>query len=111
MNTIRVFATPIVATFANLNGVVMVPPPPAPPQRAYVSTAGTPIDVPGTFDGDCATLVNAGYVAIALSGTTAARPTNTGLLKPGLLYVDTTLSAVIFWDGANWRNAVTGAIA
>jgi hypothetical protein len=109
--TIRMFATPLAAAlYDNPNGLVLVPPPPAPAQRAYTSTPGTPIDVPGDMTGDAAVLVNTGYVAIGLSGMTVLRPP-TSNLKPGTIYVDTTLAIVVFWDGANWRNVVMGVIA
>jgi hypothetical protein len=46
------------------------------------------------------------------SGPTSARPTKnvdgTPLLV-GTLYLDTSLSVVAFWDGAAWRNVVSGA--
>lgn len=83
------------------------------------NAAGSPpatvaLDVPGSLDGiasgDAAMLVNAGYVAVGLSGPTAARPP-TGSLTFGTIYVDTTLAIVVFWDGANWRNVISGATA
>jgi len=102
---IRMFATPTAAAFSNGVGV-LVPPAPFPAQRAYATTVGTPIDVPGDMTGDAEQLANQGFAVIAQSGTTALRPNSP---KPGTPYVDTSLNAFIFWDGANWRNAVTGA--
>jgi hypothetical protein len=95
-------------SFTDTNGASTAGTPPA------TNTAVVVLDVPGNLDGiasgDAAMLVNAGYVAIGLSGTTTLRPP-TSNLNPGTLYVDTTLNIVVFWDGANWRNVVTGATA
>ena len=106
--TIRVFATPLAAQFDNNSGLVVVPPPPFPAQRAYVSTVGTPIDVTGDMAGDAGMLVNQGYVALGTSGPTTSRPTGSNL-RTGALHIDTTLNAAVIWDGANWRNPITGA--
>jgi hypothetical protein len=107
------FPTPLAANYAT-GGLVGLPPDPAPTLRAYSSTLGTALDVPGSMDtiasGDAAALINQGFVAIGMSGVTSARPP-TGGLRPGFLYVDTTLSIVVVWDSANWRNVVTGAVA
>lgn len=114
--TVRMFPTSLAANYATAGtgGIVGVPADPAPTQRGYSSTLGTVLDVPGNLDviasGDAAELVNQGFVAIALSGTTGARPP-TGSLPLGSRYIDTTLSIMVVWDGANWRNVVTGATA
>ena len=105
--TIRIFATPLAAAFDNPNGVVLVPSPPAPTQRAYSATTGTPIDVPGDMAGDAGALANQGFVAIGTSGTTSARPTAN--LKAGVWHIDSTLGFAIVFDGANWRNPISGA--
>lgn len=76
-------------------------------RRSYTATPGQTIDA--TDEEDASTLTSQGFIVIGGSGTTAARPTTTGLIKPGYFYVDTTLNLVIVWDGANWRNPVTGA--
>ena len=104
---IRMFATPAAAAYSNGAGVT-VPPPPFPAQRAYATTVGVPLDVAGDMTGDAEQLASQGFAVIAQSGTTALRPNSP---KPGTPYVDTTLNIFIFWDGATWRNAVTGASA
>ncbi len=45
-------------------------------------------------------------------GTTAQRPGHASgdpRARRGQLYIDTTVNAVIVWDGLAWRNALTGA--
>jgi hypothetical protein len=83
-------------------------------QRNYTCAVGSTLDVP---DYDVQALVNAGWAAVALVGPTSTRPQGTAANcapnKPagaGMLYVDTTLNAVIVCDGGLvWRNPVTGA--
>jgi hypothetical protein len=82
-----------------------------PIQRSYSASGGGFIDAVGDPGVDASTLVSQGFIAIGGSGTTAQRPNGAGFLKPGFVYVDTTLSLVVVWDGANWRNPVTGATA
>jgi hypothetical protein len=80
--------------------------------RSYSATAGGYIDAIGDpTSGDAASLTSQGFITIGASGTTAQRPTGAGFLKPSFVYVDTTLALVVVWDGANWRNPVTGATA
>jgi hypothetical protein len=56
-------------------------------------------------------LVSQGLLQVGnSSGTTAQRPTGSGALFPGWIHIDTTLSAVVVFDGTNWRNPITGAI-
>lgn len=43
-------------------------------------------------------------------GPTASRPATLGA-PSGVTFIDTTIPAVVLWDGANWRNVTTGAIA
>ena len=77
--------------------------------RSYSAGAGQPIDVP---DFDAGVLEANGWPRVAPSGTTSARPTGTnGLygLRPGLEFYDTTLGALIRYDGATWRNPSSGA--
>ena len=47
-----------------------------------------------------------GYTKLAYVGTTANRPTTP---VQNMLYIDTTLSKVIVFDGAVWRDPVTGS--
>jgi hypothetical protein len=77
-------------------------------RRWYTIAAGSFADVPGDMTGDAAALASQGFAAVAASGSTANRPKG---IAPGFLYVDTTLSAVVAFDGTNWRNVVTGATA
>jgi hypothetical protein len=73
--------------------------------RSYTTTVGGTADVP---DYDAAELESNGWLAMGMVGTTAQRPT--GPAK-GQEYIDTTLTAVVAWDGvANWRNKITGAL-
>jgi hypothetical protein len=82
-----------------------------PIQRSYSATSGGFIDALDDPSGDAASLTSQGFVTVGGSGTTAQRPTGAGFLKPGFVYVDTTLSLVVVWDGANWRNPVTAGSA
>jgi hypothetical protein len=59
-------------------------------------------------DHDADMLQANGWVRGGKSGVTSARPTNPGR---GDQFIDTTLAAVIMWDGAAWRNVLTGAVA
>jgi hypothetical protein len=78
--------------------------------RNYIGVLGTPQDVP---DQDAAVLGAAGWLILGLVGTTAQRPLNplTTPAQPFLNqdYYDTTIAVWITWDGANWRNMITGA--
>jgi hypothetical protein len=92
-------------------------PPPAgstqtisPNGRTYSATPGSVLDV---LDIDANIMLANGWVCGIPSGPTTSRPKtrfsepyNVG---PGFLFVDTTLAAVIIWDGATWRNVITGA--
>jgi hypothetical protein len=80
-------------------------------RRYYSCSPGSTVDVPGPPDGDAAALTSQGFAVVAMSGTTGSRPTTAGFLKPGMLYIDTTLSLTLCWDGVVWRNALTGAAA
>ncbi len=78
--------------------------------RNYIGVLGTMQDVP---DQDAAVLGAAGWLILGLVGITAQRPLNP-LLTPAQPYqnqdyYDTTLGAWIVFDGANWRNMITGA--
>jgi hypothetical protein len=59
----------------------------------------------------------AGYAAVGIGGPTANRPkaSDPGVTGSGVTvgapYLDTTISAVVVWDGAAWRNPFTGATA
>ena len=80
--------------------------------RSYSATAGGFIDAVGDpSSGDASTLNSQGFVTVGGSGTTAQRPTTAGFLKAGFIYVDTTILKVVIFDGANFRDPVTGATA
>ena len=80
--------------------------------RNYSVSAGSYLDVP-VFD---ANLLEAnGWTRIGLVGATSGRPlaTDADIQRiTGVLYVDTTLNAVVIGcaDG-KWRNVLTGAVA
>lgn len=74
--------------------------------RTYSCAVGSTIDVP---DFDALVLIANGWTAASSHGAdvTANRPANP---KRGMTYLDTTLGAVISFDGKRWRNPLTGAI-
>jgi hypothetical protein len=80
--------------------------------RNYAAAPGTVADVP---DFDAQVLAANGWVKVGWSGPTTARPPANQVTAapyfavPGCHFVDTTLAAVIVFDGATWRNPVTGA--
>lgn len=77
-------------------------------RRNYAASSGSTIDA---LNGDASPLASQGFVAVGdESGATTARPVNK-YLRPGYVFVDTTLSLVVVWDGTDWRNPVTGAVA
>ena len=54
------------------------------------------------------------YFEICLTGTTAQRPQHGDPdysvgVPPGLLFYDTSISAFAVFDGATWRNPISGA--
>ena len=73
--------------------------------RSYSCAIGATVDVP---DFDAAVMAGNGWTHCAAggSGATSSRPVNP---KRGTIFNDTTLGYLIVWEGANWRNAVTGA--
>ena len=56
--------------------------------------------------------VNGNQAALppAQSGSTKSRPLP-GAVAAGQTYVDTSLGAVVVWDGAYWRNPLDGMLA
>ena len=76
--------------------------------RSYAGPAGTVVNV---IDADAAKLAANGWSQPAdggSAGPTSGRP----VLQPyqyGVKYSDTTLGQLVVWDGATWRNPVTGA--
>jgi len=73
--------------------------------RTYAAAAGAFIDVP---DFDAVVMAANGWVnaSVGGAGTTAQRP-----VRPAAntVYMDTSLSLLIIWDGKAWRNKITGA--
>src|SRR5712692_8049116 len=82
--------------------------------RPYSVSPGSVLDIP---DHDAVWAGGNGWEPALVNfegkvGTTAQRPTrqaNGLLLATGTLYLDTTLSVVALWDGAAWRNVLSGA--
>jgi hypothetical protein len=77
--------------------------------RNYAAQPGSAIDAP---DMDSGGLQAAGWIYVSPSGPTSARPTGTVGLYPavaGARFFDTTLGELIVFDGATWRDPVTGA--
>ena len=56
-----------------------------------------------------------GYATCGIGGPTTSRPKvgdpGVGALTIGTHFLDTTISAVVCWDGVNWRNPFSGALA
>jgi len=76
--------------------------------RSYSGAPGNAVDV---LDFDAAELEANGWVFVAISGPTSARPTPTldGTIGPsnagpGDKFFDTTLDTLIICDGAAWRS-------
>jgi hypothetical protein len=74
--------------------------------RLYSGAPGTAQDVP---DMDAGVLAANGWIRVALSGLTTARPSANPTVTPpyiaarGLHFYDTTLGALVIFDGAVWR--------
>ncbi|BDU77993.1 hypothetical protein [Mesoterricola sediminis] len=79
--------------------------------RVYVGSPGVTQDVP---DGDALILGANGWNILGRVGPTSQRPLNNSTVPrepfAGMEYIDTTLGALIIFDGSAWRNAATGAI-
>jgi hypothetical protein len=83
--------------------------------RRYYNAGGTfPafVDVAGDPSCDASQLVSQNFVIVGASGPTSVRPTapGAGWLRPGLIFVDTSLNLVEVWDGFAWKNVLTGAL-
>ena len=99
--------------------VRLLPPPSGPFQtitlpsgRVITGTAGVPIDI-GEADGG--RLEGNGWIRVAWSGPTSNRPpllnAQSGYrASKGTQYFDTTINALIEWDGATWRDATGSAV-
>jgi hypothetical protein len=76
--------------------------------RTYSSTPGNVVDV---YDADAQVLEANGWIAIAPSGPSSARPTGTlGLYSAaaGQSFFDSTLGKLIISDGQAWRDPSNG---
>ena len=79
--------------------------------RVYQQVPGTVLDV---LPGDAAALAANGWLRVALSGTTAQRPSQSVVLAgidglhPGKLYFDSSLAKIVVFDGIVWRDPATG---
>jgi hypothetical protein len=75
--------------------------------RQYSGTPGQAIDVPDT---DSDVLCANGWIFVALSGPTSARPTAATVpsAQTGLHYFDSTLGIIVVFDGAVFRDPATG---
>ena len=76
--------------------------------RTYSTAPGNVIDV---WDADAQQLQANGWIPVAPSGPTSARPTGAlGLYSAaaGQSYFDTTLGKLIISDGQNWRDPANG---
>jgi hypothetical protein len=79
--------------------------------RTYVGVTGTAYDI---ADFDAAGLSANGWIDCGVSGPTSARPSSAVAPNPlfvGCEFIDTTVNAVLRFDGASWRNVITGASA
>lgn len=75
--------------------------------RSYTAAIGTSLQVPAH---DADQMMANGWTPFAhASGTTAQRPTGIAAAR-GTLYLDTTLAAVICFDGYTWRNSAGAAV-
>ena len=82
-------------------------------QRNYPA-AGSPAvgAIVAVLETDEIQMLPNGWMRLPAFGATAARPAlNSYALTPGSLFVDTTVSKTVVWDGANWRDITTGTIA
>ena len=82
--------------------------------RSYVGTVGAYQTVP-LVDGQV--MLANGWISTCArgSGATIDRPLPGSIDvqagKPGATFHDTTVGALIAWDGINWRTVVTGTVA
>jgi hypothetical protein len=76
--------------------------------RSYTASPGSVVDV---YDADAQELEANGWIPVAPSGPTSARPAGTlGQYTnlPGSMFYDTTISKLIFSDGQAWRDPSNG---
>jgi hypothetical protein len=79
--------------------------------RTHSGAPGVAIDA---VDFDAEVLSANGWTKVALSGPTTARPSPTlGVSPPylataGLQFLDTDIEKIVVFDGATWRDPITG---
>jgi hypothetical protein len=78
--------------------------------RVYSCANGNALDV---VDFDAIALVAAGWVKVAISGPTGARPKPAATSAPyiagaGFHFFDVTINKLIVFDGGTWRDPATG---
>lgn len=74
--------------------------------RTYTVANGSTQDVPYC---DAIEMTASGWVTPAFDGGVGATALRPAAPYRGMLFQDTTVGAVIQWDGATWRNPMTGA--
>lgn len=72
--------------------------------RTYQCAVGSTLDV---ADQDAHQLIRNGWINHGVVATTAGRPAS---IAKDAFMIDSTLNAVIQFDGVSWRNTLTGAI-
>jgi hypothetical protein len=91
-----------------MSGLARIFPPPGSVQlqrlnvngRTYASTPGSALDVPAF---DAGALTSNSWVYAGAVGPSTARPASP---SPGNMFIDTTLNAVVVFDGATWQTVV-----
>ena len=79
--------------------------------RTYSAAPGVAVDVVA-FDAEVLSANN--WTKAALSGPTSSRPspnpngTPPYIAAPGVHFIDTTIDKVVVFDGATWRDPLTG---
>jgi hypothetical protein len=79
--------------------------PPGGPTQTLTGSVGSTYDV---ADPACTGLDSASWTRLCGSGTTGQRP-SLGVNGRGTFFIDTTVGSVIAFDGATWRDPMTGS--
>jgi len=77
----------------------------------YTAAPGAVVDVEDFESSVSGPAPGSSFVNLGLAGTTVERPTQNAdgsSIKPGFRFIDSTLGALIVWNGDTWRD-VTGA--
>lgn len=75
-------------------------------KRTYQCNVGSVITVP---DWDARQMEANGWLYVGSVDTTANRPILSKSAR-GQTFLDSTLAALIVWDGVQWRNQISGAV-